>query len=1360
MPRLLNISRASHSPLVDGILDDLETVVRSLALRSPRLPLISGLTGRLAGAEVTRPGYWSLQVRAPVRFGDGLATALGLGASALIEIGPQPVLLGLTTERSEPVLRVASVRPGMPDVILGGLAQLWSIGAPVDWRAAWAPTPRRKVALPPHPYDKQRYWLETSATAEGQPTGHPLLGARLDTAGRHTFEASLSLAEHPWLADHQVGGRVIVPATVWLEWLRAAAAAAGPAVPGASEALCDVAIERPLILEHGTGHRLQAVVDPAGRRVEIFSRTGDGWERHAAARFQPARALVPLVPDDDTRHEVAVGELYEALRAVGLAYGPGFAALERLQRGVDHALGEVAVSPSLLAEPAFPCHPAALDAALHTAAALLASEREIWLPVAFEDVIVLPSAAARWQVTARLRPGTRDERVVDVSVFEPSGRPVALFGGLALRRMASPSHRAMPHREAYAIEWAPAPADAAAAVRDRRWWLIGRGALADAVAAALPGPVLRSVERAPSDQPAGSIDAVVDLSACDEVGAGAAPALDDELGALLLRTQALLRRPPGARLWLVTRGAQLLEGDRTAPVTAAHQAARWGFGRTLAQEHPGLGCRLVDLDPDASIADAARAVLAELAVQDDLDQTAWRRAERYAAQLVRAGEPGMAMPVAPAFCLHLAQSGALDELRFAPIAQPEPGPGQVEIEVEAVGLNFRDVLNALGLTSLNGQAGGECAGRVLSVGPGVEGLAAGDPVVAFAPGALGSRVIADAVVVARRPARLGPVEVATAPVAFLTAWYGLFDLAGLRPGQRVLVHAAAGGVGMAAVQLARRAGAEVIATASAGKHDAVRALGVEHVFSSRDPGFADEIEARFGPRPVDVVLNALTGPFIPAGLRLLRPGGHFLEMGKLELWTPAQLADYPDAVYQPFELFEVAPARIAALLRELMAALDDGSLQPLPRTVFPFERASDAFRFMAQARHIGKIVLTPRPVCDPQGWYLVTGGLGGLGREVVRYLAARGARRLVVLQRRAVTDDAARFIAELAAAGIEIEPRTLDLTCPEALLRLFAERGGPPRGIVHAAAVLDDGVLGAQTPRRFAQVLAPKLHGAIALEAATRGAALDFFVMFSSIAGVVGSPGQAGYAAASAGLDGLAAAMRAQGRPSISVAYGTWAQIGLAAALGEREQRRLDAAGIRALAPALGMRYFERALVERRGHLVVADLDLPRLQRLHQPPPHWLSALLASAPVPGANAATAAADELTGIVARFAALPSDQRQAMLVDELRGVAARVLGLPRSALEPHRPLRDTGLDSLMAVEMQNALVRSLGVPLPRTLLLDHPTLDALATYLCTELSTRLGSEPRSEAPRAEPSRVDASTPELRALHDEIVELEKLV
>jgi len=691
--------------------------------------------------------------------------------------------------------------------------------------------------------------------------------------------------------------------------------------------------------------------------------------------------------------------------------------------------------------------------------------------------------------------------------------------------------------------------------------------------------------------------------------------------------------------------------------------------------------------------------------------------------------------------LGIRERGTLENLALEWAPRRPPGSGEVEIRVAASSLNFRDVLNALGMYPGDpGPLGNEVSGTISAVGAQVDDLAVGDEVVALCDGGFATHVTTSAALVVSKPSALPADVAASTPIAFLTALYGLRDLAGMRAGDKVLVHAAAGGVGLAAVQLAQAAGAEVFATAgSDAKRELLRSLGVVHVMDSRSTEFAAEIGRLTGGRGVDIVLNSLTGDFIPKSLESLGRDGRFVEIGKKGIWDAARVAAVrPDVAYHVLflgDLFTAQPELTRRMLQEVLGSLEAGALRPLPLTRFPLERAVEAFRYMAQARHTGKIVLLPPPFAAspsptgsaavrPDATYLVTGGLGALGLHAARALVERGARSVALAGRREPGEAARQVIAELEGAGARVTVVAADVAEAGDVERLFARLEELPAlaGIVHAAGVVDDGVIEQQTWDRLRKVLAPKVTGAWRLHAATAGRPLDFLVFYSSVASQLGSPGQAGYAAANAFLDGLAHARRAAGLPALSVNWGGWSGGGMTASLEQRDRDRWRRLGFSEIEPGTGMNLLFRMIETAPPQLMVvpaewstyvgrfgaegrpARLDLLQEGRSDR----------TGGPARRSDAATSrtAADLLDTL----ASTPPTQRLPVLLTCVRREAATVLGLPGPAkLDVRRGLRDAGLDSLMAVELRNRLQVAVGRALPATVAFDHPTVEELARHL---------------------------------------------
>jgi NADPH:quinone reductase-like Zn-dependent oxidoreductase/NAD(P)-dependent dehydrogenase (short-subunit alcohol dehydrogenase family)/acyl carrier protein len=620
--------------------------------------------------------------------------------------------------------------------------------------------------------------------------------------------------------------------------------------------------------------------------------------------------------------------------------------------------------------------------------------------------------------------------------------------------------------------------------------------------------------------------------------------------------------------------------------------------------------------------------------------------------------------------------------------------------------------------------GNEAAGEIIEVGPGVTGYDVGDRVMGLFSGSFAPIGVTDHRMLAKIPADWSYATAATVPVAFLTAYYGLVDAGHLGAGQSVLVHAATGGVGMAAVQLARHFGADVFATASPAKWDVLRASGFadDRIASSRTLDFEQRFLEGTGGRGVDVVLDSLAGDFVDASLRLLPAGGRFVEMGKTDIRQPETVAAaHPGVVYRAFDLIEAGGDRIREIWAELTAMFAAGHLHPLPLRTWDLRRAPEAFRFLGQARHIGKIALTLPPRPDPEGTVLITGGTGTLGALVARHLAAQGRRHLLLAGRRGPdAPGAADLAAELAALGAQVRIVACDTADRAALGDLLAgiPAGHPLTTVVHAAGVLADGVVGSLTPERLDAVMRPKVDAAWHLHELTRDAPVAEFVLFSAGAGTFGGAGQANYAAANTFLDALAQHRRAEGLPAVALAWGLWADAsGMTGHLDAGDHARMARGGMTPLTTAQGLALLDAALRFDEAVLVPAALDTRALQSRGTVAP-LLRGLVRT---PVRRTASGTADTGDDLGRRLAGLGAADRQRVLLDLVRSHATVVLGRPAAEpIEPARAFKELGFDSLTAVELRNRLTGATGLRLPATLVFDYPNAQALAEHLRGELT----------------------------------------
>ncbi|CAO5257634.1 Spectinabilin polyketide synthase system protein NorB [Frankia sp. AgKG'84/4] len=1255
----------------------------------------------------------------------------------------------------------------------------------------------------------------------GEPA-HPLLGAAVELAdGALALSGRLDPAALPWLADHAVRDTVLLPGTAFVDLVLTAGRRAGaplveelaltaplvlPAA-GAIEIQVIVAAAQPSAGQGAEGGR---------RAVTVYSRpdaTRPGpdaapapWHQHATGFVRTTQA-----PIGETAGDAALGgawpppgavaldvdDLYPRLAGDGYQYGPAFRGLRAAWRLGDDILADV-VLPASANERAegFAVHPALLDAALHAVVGLLpatggdtadaaASQSLTRLPFTWNDVALTGTGTGTGALRVRVA-ATGSDRCT-LTVADEAGGPVATIGGLTLRPVATEALLAAGRRVAgpadeglYLVDWPAVPhtgTDSGGA-RARDAELDGAGStygdrvvLGDAAAFGLPAAGDLAALRATVDAggrvptlvvhqhrstPAGSADGPVD----GPVEAAHATARDL---LRLLRDWLADERFAASRLVVVTERAVATGPGEDVEDLAA--AGGWGLVRSAHTENPAR-VALLDVDGRSTSREAVTAALALLAASPAAhSELAVRDGEiRRPLLAPLSATPRLVVPAGTEpWRLDVTSAGSLDDLALLPepAARRTLGPGEVRVALRAAGLNFRDVLIGLGMYPGGARIGAEGAGVVVEVGADVTDLVPGDRVMGLVQGTLGPLAVTDRRLVTAIPPGWSFGQAAGVPVAFLTAYHGLVGLGGLRAGESVLIHAATGGVGQAAVQLARQLGAEVFGTASPAKWPVLRRQGLDeaHLGSSRTLEFADLVRATTGGRGVDVVLNALAGEFTDASLGLLGAGGRFVEMGKTDQREPdAVAARWPGVTYQAFDLFDVDPARIAVMLADLATLFARGALRPLPTTAWDIRHAPQALRQLSLARHTGKLVLTLPTPLDPAGTVLVTGGTGALGALTARRLVTHHGVCHLLLASRGGPDapGVAALRAELAELGATATVVAADVSDRADVRRLLAAVPAehPLSAIVHTAGVLEDAVVTSLDEPALDRVLRPKVDGAWALHEATAGLDLAAFVLFSSVAGLVGNAGQANYAAANAFADALAHHRRAGGLPAVALAWGHWAEAGgMAGALAGTDLARMARTGIAPMSTAQGLDLFDRALAAGGADplLVTARLDAAAAARSGRDPGGLLDGLAASRraaggagavpgrgsdPVGAAGQATAStgggarpADRVAALLDRLRDRPAEEQHRTLLTLVRSTAAEVLGhATPAAIRPDRGFLESAFDSLSAIELRNRLARETGVRLPTTLLFDHPTPTILAAHL---RDTLVGAAPAGTA-----------------------------
>lgn len=1377
----VEVDVASNSPQVDPILDELAGQLVEINPLTPDVPFYSA-TGFDPREQPSCDGrYWARSLRSTVRFAAAVRAAVEDGYRIFAELAPDP-LLGNAVEKTVdnvdvPHATLAAMHRGetMPIGLRGFVAQLHSAGAAIDFAV-----PHGQLVDAPLPtWTHRQLWLSKDVDDARTPgrctiSVHPLLGPHVrlqEEPERHVWRADLGTSAHPWLAEHRIHETASLPGAVWCEMaLEAARVALGEPCEARDIHFVEAwPLGDQVTVGASTSSVAPGVADFTAEPNSVNTQTSPTTATLCVAEDDPPASfdIAALLAAHPHRGEGA--EVRSRRNCSGIEYGPAFSGLGILHVGDDatgSVLAEVALPGQLRAQQgAYGIHPALLDACFQSVAA------SPHVQALGDDVLGLPSGVQRLRAYGSARNAhycyTRVTKVdasgveADLDLLDRDGVVLlsvqGLWCGTAVSEATS-RDRVLGQR-LLAVEWRQRPEPRPAHDDAGTWLLVSTAGGEDAIA----GPVTQSLIRHGAHCTTMSWPLDADHSAkADELERQlrerqftglvilTAPPTDDssshcpsharDFAQHLVRIARDVPEIPGRlpRLVVVTRNAQaVLPGD----IVNLEQGALRGLVRVIGAEHPHLHTTQIDADDTV---DAEQLSLQLLSGSEE-DETAWRNRAWYTARLLPAPlrhedrHTVVADHERDGMRLHLRTPGDLETLELIACERVAPGPGQIEVAVATSSINFADVLAAMGLLptadAVMPELGMDFAGVVTAVGPDVTEHRIGDRVGGFsANGCWGTFVTCDAQLAVTLPSELTDHQAVAVATATVTAWYGLHDQARIGAGDRVLIHSATGGVGQAAIAVARAAGAEIFATAGSDeRRDMLRRMGIRYVYDSRSTEFAEQIRRDTGGYGVDIVLNSLTGPAQRAGIELLATGGRFIEIGKRDVYGNTRLGLFPFRRNLTFCYVDLAlmslshPRRVGELLRTVYRLVTDGDLPPARHTDYPLADAATAIRVMAAAQHTGKVLLDiPRTgrstvvtppeqaqVFRPDGAYLITGGLGDLGLFLAEKMAAAGCGRIVLTSRSQPTLKALETIELIRVMGGDVVVHCGDIADPSTAHRLVATAtatGLPVRGVLHAAATVGDATLAAITDEDIERDWAPKVYGAWNLHTATADQPLDWFCSFSSAAALVGSPGRGAYAAANSWLDAFTRWRRAQGRPASAIAWGAWGQIG-------RATEPADGTGA-AITPDEGAYAFEALLRHDRAYSGYAPITGTT----------WLTTFAHRAPF--AEAFRSDRESHTGTVKLRAVLDDVPREEWPGRLRRMIADQISLVLRRSIDPDRPLAEYGVDSLGALELRTRIEAETGIRLASSDLAVG-TVRGLAELLCEKLAPRRNADTDASA-----------------------------
>ncbi|MGV0642995.1 sulfolipid-1 biosynthesis phthioceranic/hydroxyphthioceranic acid synthase [Mycolicibacterium sp. XJ2546] len=1369
--REVAVDVASHSPQVDPILADLTDALAELTPMAPAVPFYSATLDDPRREPVLNARYWVDNLRRPVRFADAVQAALEDGHRVFAELSPHPLLTRAVEQTAKAADISAQALPcllrerELPHGLREFLANLHCAGAAVDFAALYPSGRLVDAPLPTWTHRRLRIGSgDTSRQALAMGTRnlvvHPLLGAHVrlpEEPERHAWQGEVGTAALPWLSDHQVHNVPALPGAAYCEM----ALSAARTMLGEGSEVRDISFEQMLMLDEQTPiTTLAAVEAPGVVEFEVVTDHEGEHTRRAVARLH--------VADDEPapqRHDMSTllathpsrtegDELRALFDSRGVRLGPAFAGLIAAHTADDACtlVAEIALPRALRAQQsAYGVHPVLLDACFQAVAAHPSViQAELLVPLGIRRLRICDPAGKPRYCFVRLNTQDRTGIDADIDILDEAGAPVLTMRGFQLSSSSegSDAERVLADR-LLSVEWRRHDPPACADTDPGEWLLITTSDSEDFLTTRLldaikghgaqcdwfdwPGHAdhVAYAKQLGDRLTASTVDGVVLVfpapNDVDEDGLARARA---HVSALVRIARELTESPGDPpRLYVLTRSAQTVaDQDRSN----LDQAGLRGLIRVVGAEHPELRATQIDVD-DACDPDT---VALELLSGSAEDETAWRGGQWYVARLRPA-------PLRPeerrtttvdhetdGMRLQIRTPDDLGTMEFVAAERVPPGTGEIEVAVTASSINFADVLIAFGqYPSLEGrlpQPGTDFAGVVTAVGPGVTDLRVGDHVGGFSRnGCWATHVTCDARAAAPLPAGLTDEVAAATTTAYVTAWYGLHDQARIAAGDRVLIHSATGGVGQAAIAIARAAGAQIFATAgSPERRQLLRNMGIEHVYDSRSTEFADLIRRDTDGAGVDIVLNSLTGAAQRAGFELLDIDGRFVEIGKLDVYANSRLGMYPFRRNLTFHYVDLAlmahsrPERVGDLLRRVYGLVATGELAPPQTTSYPLAQAATAIRVMSAAEHTGKLVLdVPRrghstvalspeqaPVFRPDGAYIITGGLGGLGLFLAAEMASAGCGRIVLTSRSQPDAAAQQAIERMRDSGTQIHVECGDIADPATagcLVAAATATGLPVRGVLHAAAVVADATLTTMTDDLIERDWMAKVHGAWHMHQATSTQPLDWFCCFSSAAALLGSPGQGAYAAANSWLDAFTHWRRAEGLPATTIAWGAWAEVGRAASLEEGRTTMIT--------PEDGAHAFQALLRYDRGYTGYLPTKGTPL----------FNALVARSPFAEAfKTAGEARDDTAAVRAELRSLPRDEWAARLRRLVTEQASLIL---RRTVDPDHSFPDHGLDSLGFLELRNRIESETGIRVTPKAIAAHNTARTLGQHLADTLAS---------------------------------------
>lgn len=1378
--RFLNVEVPYHSVIMEEIEADMLSSLSDIRAFLPKIPLYSTVSGIKWEPNARHDAvYWYNNARAPVEFFKAITTLLeDVQSQVFLEIGPYPVLLPsikeITSKSELEIQTVHSLRRNEAgqEWISACLARLAVAGCTLDWKLI---SNGQRVAVPTYSWNREYFWSECKEAADDRlgPIVHPLLGLPVSSA-TPSWRAMINQNYLPWLLDHSIENNIILPASAYIE----AALAVHAQVNGQSSAILrNFEIHTPLLIEQKDNYEIEWRYDPEKKILtgssanQISDEDSSLWKKHVSVKVLSSTPWVISASSSFNQNEIKEFDsrfFYENLSKNGLQYGKKFQVVKKIW-ALENGLGaHISLDSETASEVEnYNIHPALLDGAFQVLAAAIFDKNpdneHAFVPVTADCIMYYGIQCSDLKVFTKIRKESDIKFISDLKIYNKNNEIVLFIDKMIFKAVPRVTKEKQFESLLYKTNWQSAE-KLPLFIDPVRILLIGQKKEMKILRNILEKHLVTvdyidiNLEKKFYQDTFKNINindykAIVFLCPLTEEG-DVFMGLEELLGCV----QALPQISPDnltTRLYIVTSNGVTIDSSEAGYVRL-DQAAYRGFARGVELERPDLRVKIIDLDKEQS-KETLSSLCAELLNSDWEDDVAVRCGERFLARVSSTSFNNKNKNDIDLYerndissVLTISDTGSLEKLHYETSLLKAPNEGEVTCKVMAAALNFKDILKAMNLlpesivekTFYEKSIGMEAVVRITDIGKGVEKFTIGKDYIIAAPDCFATSFTVDAsrLFAIEKPEGLSAIDAATLPVAFLTAWYALSHLARLQPSESVLIHSATGGVGLAAIQIAKLLGARIFATAGTEEKRAyLNSIGCEHVWSSRTLEFAEGIRHITGGKGVDVVLNSLSGEALTASLDSLAPLGRFIEIGKKDIIENSSLS--MKIFNENIAFFSVdldrllleRPQIISDLLNTMEGMIKRGNLQALPVTVYPARETVDAFRFLSSAKHIGKVVIdytdlaglkgearvSSRSDIDPTGAYLISGGLGGLGLETAEWLLRLGAKTIVLTGRKASDNEVVKNRIEgWRKNGNRIEERYFDITNRRSLQDVILDFGKtlpPLKGVFHCASIFEDALLENITAERLRMGLGAKAEGARLLDALTKNIPLDFFVLFSSVTTLTGNIGQSIYIAANEVLNQICENRHKQNLAALSLNLGPVGTVGILS----RNQVAADAlrtAGMSLLDIEHVLHFLPDLIQIGWAQITVADIDweqwfrvvplvsdLSRFTAMH----HLINRL----------------DSTSETMMALLGLPEEDRLEFLIERLKSIIAKTLHLQDDAVDNNAKLSELGLDSLAGVELQAGIKIEFGIEVSAMMFSKDDSVRSLARKFYTQIKTKI-------------------------------------